>query len=90
MTLLRDEVRKARKAYPCGAYHWFDRSCYGQQDLEPEDWAVVEAVRADGCQILPGMKHIYQISADGDGFGEFRARQDMHDICLKYDLYPED
>lgn len=90
MALLRNEIRKARKAYPCGAYYWFDRSCCGQQDLEPKDWAVVEAVQAEGCQILPGMPHIYQTSVDGGGFGEFRARQDMHAICRKYDLYPDD
>lgn len=90
MTLLRDEIRTARKAHPCGAYYWFDRSNYGEQDMEPSDWAVVAAVRADGGMILPGMSHIYQTSVDGDGFGEFRARQDMHAICQKYDLYPED
>lgn len=90
MKLLRDEIRKARKAYPCGAYYWFDRSCYGQQDMAPDDWAVVESARADGCKILPGTPHIYQTSVGGDGFCEFRARQDMHAICLKYDLYPED
>lgn len=90
MALLRDEIRTARKAHPCGAYHWFDRSNYGEHDVEPEDWKTIEAVRADGCQILPGMKHIYQTSVDGDGFGEFRARQDMHSICRKYDLYPDD
>jgi len=90
MALLRDEIRVARKAYPCGAYYWFDRSNYGQQDMEPDDWVTVEAVRAEGCQILPGMQHIYQTSVGGDGWGEFRARQDMNAICHKYDLYPDD
>ena len=90
MALLRDEIRKARKTYPCGAWHWFSQSCYGPQDVDTEDWKVVELVIADGCKIKPGMDHIYQVSVDGDGFGEFRARQDMHAICLKYDLYPED
>lgn len=90
MALLRDEIRTARKAYPCGAYYWFDRSCYGERDVAPEDWKTIEAVRADGGQIMPGMKHIYQVSVDGDGFGEFRARLDMDEICRKYELYPED
>lgn len=90
MALLRDEIRTARKHHPCGAYYWFDRSCYGENDIEPEDWKTVEAVRSAGCQILPGMKYIYQTGVDGDGFGEFRARQDMHEICRKYGLYPED
>lgn len=89
MALLRDEIRVARKAYPCGACYWFGRSNYGQQDVEPDDWATVEAVRAEGCQILPGMQHIYQASVDGDGWSEFRARQDMNAICHKYDLYPD-
>ena len=90
MALLRDEVRTARKHYPCDGYYWFDRSCYGQNDLEPDDGLVIEAVRADRGRILPGQKYMYQVSVDGDGFSVFRSRPEMHRICIKYDLYPDD
>jgi hypothetical protein len=90
MTLLKDTIRCARKHHACGAWYWFDRSCYGPQDITPDDWLIVEAARADRGRILPGQEYIYQVSVDGDGFREFRARKDMHRICMKYDLYPED
>lgn len=90
MAILKDEIRTARKEYSCGAYYWFDRSNYGPQDIEPEDWKIIEAVRADDCLVKPGMRYLYQAIVDGDGFGEFRARLDMHQICLLYGLYPQD
>ena len=88
--LIRNEFRIARKHHKCGAFYWFDRSNYGQQDVDSDDWMIIEAVRADGGRILPGMKYNYQVSADGGELTEFKCRLDMHGICLKYDLYPED
>ena len=90
MPLIKDEIRTARKSYPCGAYHWINWSCYGEPDFEPEDWATIKAAEADGFKIKSGMQYLYQASVDGDGWAEFRARLDMHEICRKYDLYPED
>lgn len=90
MTLLRNKTRTARRHHVCGAWHWFDRSGYGRIDVSADDWLIIEAARADGGRILPGMQYIHQTSVDGDGFCDFKARMDMHGICLKYDLYPED
>lgn len=89
-TLLRDATRIARKRYPCHAYYWFDRSCYGPDDVSPDDWLIVEAVRADRGRILPGMQYLYQVAVDGGEFVTFRARPEMDAICRKYNLYPED
>lgn len=90
MTMLSNKVRVARKSHPCGAWYWFDRSEYGPQDIDPDDWLAIEAARVDRGRILPGMQYIHQTGVDGGQFYDFKARQDMHDICLKYDLYPED
>lgn len=90
MTILSNRVRTARKTHRCGAWYWFDRSGYGVQDIEPGDWITIEAVRADKGCITPGMQYIHQTGTDGGRFYDLKARQDMHDICLKYDLYPED
>lgn len=89
-TLLSVETRTARKVYKCGAFYWFDRSNYGPQDTEPNDWALVERVRAEGGEIKPGMQYMRQVSVEGGEFSTFRCRLDMHDLCVKYDLYPED
>ncbi|WP_235582939.1 hypothetical protein, partial [Pseudomonas aeruginosa] len=90
MQLLRDELRTARKHYQCDAYYWFDRAGFGRQDVDADDWLIVEAVRSDRGKILPGTKYIYQVSVDGGEFWIFRARPEMDAICRKYDLYPED
>ncbi|HBO9011719.1 TPA: hypothetical protein L5D31_002139 [Pseudomonas aeruginosa] len=90
MLLLRDELRTARKHYQCDAYYWFDHAGFGRQDVDADDWLIVEAVRSDRGKILPGTKYIYQVSVDGGEFWIFRARPEMDAICRKYDLYPED
>ena len=89
-TALRSEERVARKHHWCSAWEWFSMSNYGKQDVTPDEWLVIEGVMADSGRILPGQKYVYQSGvADGE-FYEFKARLDMHNICLKYDLYPED
>jgi hypothetical protein len=89
-TLIKSEIRTARKHHPCGAFYWFDRSNYGPQDVDPDDWMLVERVRLAGARITPGMRYKHQTTVDGGEFAEFKCRLDMHDICLKYNLYPED
>ena len=90
MDLLKDEIRKARKQYKCGAYHWIDRSNFGERDFEPEDWEKVKMFRDNGCMIKIGESHIYQVSVDGREFCVFRANKIMNQVCIDYDLYPED
>ncbi|EMM7672374.1 hypothetical protein RIM32_001007 [Pseudomonas aeruginosa] len=90
MQLLRDELRTARKHYQCDAYYWFDRAGFGRQDVDADDWLIVEAVRSDRGKILPSTKYIYQVRVDGGEFWIFRARPEIDAICRKYDLYPED
>jgi len=47
---------------------------------------IVKAKR-NGYKIIKGQKYIYQVNIyDGD-FGVFKAIPEMHDLCLKYDLY---
>lgn len=90
MTILRDTTRIARKHHNCGAWEWYCRVGLGDDEFEADDLLVIQAVRADKGKILPGTRYIYQTSVDGDGFCDFRARPEMHAICIKYNLYPED
>lgn len=89
-TNLQYKIRTARKHHVCLACYWFDRSCYGQQDMDPDDWLIVEACKSDKWKIIPGQRYLYSVGIDGGEFTEFKGRLDMHNICLKYDLYPED
>lgn len=89
-SLLRDETRKARKPYHCGAYHWINQSGFGEKDFEPEDWKKILNFLDRGGQIQRGEEHLYQVGIDGGDFSVFRANKVMDQICLDYDLYPED
>jgi len=89
MSLLRSETRKARKRHNCDAWEHYCNSSYGDNEFTPDELEVIKGVQSDGGQILPGMQYVYQSSVDADGFCEFRARPDMHAICLKYNLYPD-
>ena len=40
--------------------------------------------------IRPGEKYINEVQKDGGELVVFRANVAMNDICLKYDLYPDD
>lgn len=89
-SLLRDEIRKARKPYHCGAYHWINQSCFGEKDFEPEDWKKICDFLDGGGKIATGEDHIYQVGIQDGDFSVFRANKVMHQICHDYDLYPED
>ena len=90
MTILCEKIRTANKYHPCDACYWWDRSNYGQKDVSPDDWLIVEAAIADKFKITPGTKYLYKTFVYDGSVQNFKGRLDMDKICHKYDLYPED
>jgi len=88
--LIRESKPVARKHYPCEASHWICQASLADNEYEPDDLLLIEAARADKWKILPCSKYIYQVSRVDGELQVFRARQDMHNLCLKYELYPEE
>ena len=79
----------ARKEYLCRAFEWLDCMGVHPDDVEPEEWALIEKARKDGGKILPGMKYI-KVTGKWDGeWSTFRARPELNAICHKYDIYQE-
>ena len=77
----------ARKRHECAASGEFLRSGYGQVDIEPDDWLIVQAAKADKWEVKPNERCLVV-----SGFYEGRPfryykRIDMDNICIKYDLY---
>jgi hypothetical protein len=89
-TVLRDEIRTARKAYHCDAFARWRDCAMGPQDCEnDEQRATLAAAEADGGKILPGQKYRFVAAIyDGD-FGTWRERIDMGKLCAAHDLYDE-
>lgn len=78
----------ARKAYWCNACEFIqengDYTGFAMSDLR----LIVKARRA-GWKIQPGQRYIRQFNRDSGETWTFRAIPEMHEICRKYDLYPE-
>lgn len=79
----------ARKEYRCEASDWILNCGLGEDDFSPEHWDLIEKARLEKWKIIPGTQYV---KAEGKWEGDFtvyRARKDLHQICLDYDLYQE-
>jgi len=84
-----DTYPVARKEYHCEASDHISMAGYGQRDYEPDDWATIVKAREEDNKILKGTEYLH-ISGKWEGdFAVYRARQDLHAICIKYDFYDE-
>lgn len=87
---LRDDTPVARKTYLCDASEYVQEWLHQQIFTISEYREIVKAKR-QGWKIQPGQKYIKQVGVD-EGAHEmmvYRAIPDMHDLCLKYDLFPD-
>ena len=77
---------KARKEYECQASEWVN-NVMCRDDLTDDERIAYDKAKADGFKITKGMKY-----RKTDGFWDgdpstFRARPEMDDICIKYNIY---
>jgi len=86
--LSTESIPISRKIYNCQAAEFLS---YGNKyEFEQEDIKIIEDARLQDFKILKGTKY-FKIKGKYDGeFSTFRARLDIHNICIKYDLYPDD
>lgn len=88
--VLSSIIRTARKEHDCNGAYWIDRVSLSEDDYEQEDWQTVLKIRADNGKIKVGMKYLdTRMIFDGEPC-TVRTRLDAHDICIKYELYPDD
>lgn len=88
--LIRESTPVARHHYPCQASHWINQASLPDSEFEPDELLLLSAAKADRYKIRPGQKYVYQVQRVDGLIETFRARLDMHNICLKYELYPEE
>ena len=78
----------ARKEYRCQASEWVN-NMMGRDDFTPDELIIFDKAKAEKFKILKGTKY-RKVSGIWEGESSvFRARPDMDDICLKYDLYDD-
>ena len=85
-----DSEPQAKKEYPCDAWVSLLRSGYAEFDYHPKDWAIIQKARAEDGRILIGSQYLKRKGIWERKPCTFRARMDLHKICLKYDLYDDE
>jgi hypothetical protein len=89
MDLLSERRPVAQKDYQCDACNWIFNGDIGREFYEYDELRLIVRARRDKHKIKKGMRYVTQSLNDGGEIFTFRAREDMHDLCLKYDLYQD-
>lgn len=87
--VLGESTPVARKAYTCNACEWLIEAL-GAEAFTIAEYRLIVKARRDRWRIHPGQRYIKQFSVDmwGEAY-TFRARPEMHELCLKHDLYED-
>ena len=88
MVTLSETKQTARKSYKCDACETWCNSSYGEKDVSPDDWLIVQACEADNWKIAVGQEYIKVIYVD-DGIATYRARIDMHNLCDRLGFFED-
>jgi len=91
MTIIESRFQKAKKDYICDACdslcdYLFESEITGFTIAEYR--AIVRAKR-NRFMIKKGQEYLRQANVCGGDFMVFRAIPEIHDICLKYDIYQD-
>jgi hypothetical protein len=88
---LKSEIHTARKNYRCDACNWLEiEELRRNFHLTISEWRSIIKARNNGYKILKGEKYEYNVNIQDGDFQVFRCIPEINDICLKYELYPED
>lgn len=80
---------KARKEHHCQASDWILNFPYTEY-FDEEEKEVFDQARREDFKILVGTKYMmFQGKWNGE-FTTYRARKDLNDLCIKYEIFDED
>ena len=92
--ILSQSTPTARKDYPCDACVWLLefgnlRQIINELDLTFSEKRVIIRVFKDGRKIRKGNKYLKQNNKQDGRIYTFRAIPEIHDACIKKDMYFE-
>jgi hypothetical protein len=84
------KVKAARKEYHCDASD-FLRDMLGEirSELSFSEKRLVVKARQENWKIKKGSTYLYQYNKIDNDTYSFRCRPEIHQLCVKYDLYPD-
>jgi hypothetical protein len=89
MRILSDTIQVARKHYPCDACAAWLNSGYGERDVTPDEWLVIQGAEAAKWKITPGSKYRrMRIVEDGE-MQTVRNRLDVEQVCYVHGFFDE-
>lgn len=89
-TVLKNEIRTARKEYHCDAWHyWVSGGLKPADCTDDAQRATLAAAEADAGHIKPGQKYRYVRGIFEGSMSTWRARADMEDLCRAHHLYED-
>ena len=91
---LSQSTPTARKDYPCDACVWLNefgnlREIINELDLTFAQKRIIITVWNDGRKIREGTKYLKQNNKQSGKIYTFRAIPEIHDVCIKNDVYYE-
>jgi hypothetical protein len=88
--LIRDQIVKSKKEYPCDACKIFNNSNYGLKDLATKKQRniLLDAI-ADNYLIKKDHMYRKMVGIRDGEFIIYRARIDMDDLCCELDLFDD-
>lgn len=86
--IIRESKPKARKRYRCEACEFLQDEL-GWETFTLAECRLIVKARRNGWCIVPGRQYIRQFNTDGCDTWTFRAIPEMHELCIKHDLYPK-
>ena len=92
--LINQKRHRARKDYRCSAceclLEYYRGRSSNDRTFTALEWLDVIRAEANGWRIKAGEVYLYQFLVDGSDSWSFKCIEAIHDICIKYELYPED
>jgi len=90
MQVLKQSYHKARKEYWCMAYEWINNVCDDFSMMTFSERRSIIIARNNKGMIQISQRYMYQFIVDSGDRWSFKAIPELHKICLKYDIYPND
>lgn len=83
-----ESTPQARKQHTCDACQVV-LDAIGARPFTISDYRLIVKAKRQGYTIQPGQRYVRQFNTDGSDKWTYRALPEMHELCRRFDLFPE-
>ena len=85
--VFKNKIVTARKEHDCSACEMISNGDNPEDWMEVDELIVYLKVKEKGFKINPGDRYIFQTGVYDGELYTYRAIPEIHDICVKYDIF---